>query len=196
MTEEWTTEVFGLLSRPTACRVLMVAGERGWSLPGTRIQGRPHLEPSLATKKMRQLLESPVVATRYIAITSDEGDKRQQGMFVLDAVDEVPEQSDSKAWVGRENLSSLHRERPDHHGVVDGFLREVERGTVPKFRQPWEQPGWFAAASGWITETLSGAGREVAASMEQVRWWSLSSVLRVPTTNGDVYFKASTPVRQ
>lgn len=49
----------------------------------------------------------------------------------------------------------------------------------------WTQPGWYAEALAWIDEHVERTGPPT-----QVRSWGLSNVLRVPTTTGDVYFKA------
>jgi phosphotransferase family enzyme len=56
----------------------------------------------------------------------------------------------------------------------------------------WVQPGWLAQAKGWI---LAQVG-ELAGEIEQVhvQWWS--TVLRVPTHDGDLYFKAVAPVHE
>jgi Phosphotransferase enzyme family len=53
----------------------------------------------------------------------------------------------------------------------------------------WTRPEWLAEAVEWIRERV-----EVTGEIEQphVRWWS--TVLRVPTADGDVWFKASTPI--
>jgi hypothetical protein len=53
------------------------------------------------------------------------------------------------------------------------------------------QPDWLAQATAWIQERA-----DVASEIEQphVRWWS--TVLRVPTRDGDLYFKAVAPVHQ
>ncbi|HEY6835165.1 MAG TPA: phosphotransferase [Gaiellaceae bacterium] len=54
---------------------------------------------------------------------------------------------------------------------------------------PWERPDWLAQATEWIRERV-----EVTGEIEQphVRWWS--TVLRVPTAGGDLFFKAVAPV--
>jgi phosphotransferase family enzyme len=57
----------------------------------------------------------------------------------------------------------------------------------------WLQPEWVAEAKRWIAAELERFGLEPAGEIEQghVRWWS--TVMRVPTTGGDVYFKANAP---
>ena len=59
---------------------------------------------------------------------------------------------------------------------------------------PWTQPGWWQAATGWIETQLAARGLMLAGPIEQphVRPWS--TVLRVPSNAGLLYFKACSPV--
>jgi hypothetical protein len=63
------------------------------------------------------------------------------------------------------------------------------RSRAPEL--PWVQPEWLAEATAWIC-----ARTEVSGEIEQphVRWWS--TVLRVPTAGGDLFFKAVAPVHR
>jgi hypothetical protein len=58
-------------------------------------------------------------------------------------------------------------------------------------RLPWVQPSWLAAVTDWISSRLEERGLRATDAIEQphVRWWS--TVLRVPTTDGDLWFKAN-----
>ena len=55
--------------------------------------------------------------------------------------------------------------------------------NVPELR--WTEPGWLTEAEAWIRERA-----EVTGELDQfhVRWWS--TVIRVPTPDEDLYFKA------
>jgi aminoglycoside/choline kinase family phosphotransferase len=57
----------------------------------------------------------------------------------------------------------------------------------------WLRPDWLDGAKAWIAAELERLGLEPAGEIEQVhvRWWS--TVMRVPTTEGDLYFKANAP---
>jgi len=57
----------------------------------------------------------------------------------------------------------------------------------------WTEPAFLASAVGWADERLGELGRERTGEVEQphVRWWS--TVLRLPTADGPVWFKANTP---
>jgi hypothetical protein len=55
----------------------------------------------------------------------------------------------------------------------------------------WEDEAFLAEAQAWIESKVVVTG-EIA--QPHVRWWS--TVLRVPTTEGDAYFKAAAPVHR
>ena len=59
---------------------------------------------------------------------------------------------------------------------------------------PWTQPGWREQAEAWIHTELERRSILIAGEIEQpqVRPWS--TVLRVPTSAGDHYFKATSPL--
>jgi len=56
---------------------------------------------------------------------------------------------------------------------------------------PWVQPAFLAEATAWIDARLAERDLEQTGEIEQphVRWWS--TVLRVPTGGGDLWFKAN-----
>jgi hypothetical protein len=58
----------------------------------------------------------------------------------------------------------------------------------------WVQRNWLDQAKAWITAQLDPLGASLTGEIEQphVRWWS--TVLRVPTSAGTLYFKAVAPV--
>jgi hypothetical protein len=60
--------------------------------------------------------------------------------------------------------------------------------------QLWSRPEWLAEVQSWIRERLAARGIAQSGALEQphVRWWS--TVLRVPTTDDDHYFKALSPM--
>ena len=51
---------------------------------------------------------------------------------------------------------------------------------------PWDDDGWFANAAGWIDERVTRSGE-----LELLRTRPWSALIRVPTEEGDVWFKES-----
>ncbi|WP_371404611.1 aminoglycoside phosphotransferase family protein [Kribbella sp. NBC_00662] len=67
----------------------------------------------------------------------------------------------------------------------DPLTYQVLPGTGVPELPAWTRPEWYDEALPWIAEHV-----EVTGPWTQVRSWGLSNVLRVPTADGDVYFKA------
>jgi hypothetical protein len=57
--------------------------------------------------------------------------------------------------------------------------------------RPWAQPRWFESAERWLRASSASLGYEPTGPVDQVQAWELSCVLRLPTSRGDVYFKAT-----
>ena len=55
----------------------------------------------------------------------------------------------------------------------------------------WTSAGWLAEAHAWIEEELTRLGSGVTRPIEQPHVYPWSTVLRVPTRDGDVWFKAN-----
>src|SRR5712691_11211929 len=53
----------------------------------------------------------------------------------------------------------------------------------------WTRLGWFKRVTAWLTRQATAAGWSIH-SVEQIRAWEFSCVLRVQTDRGDMYFKA------
>jgi Phosphotransferase enzyme family len=58
---------------------------------------------------------------------------------------------------------------------------------------PWEQPDWRESVATWIDSSLGQLGIERAGAVEHLRALPWAATARVPTAEGDVYFKASAP---
>jgi hypothetical protein len=79
---------------------------------------------------------------------------------------------------------------PNQHKLNLGNLNN----KLPKLEIPWTKPGWFDAAEIWIQTELQRQGLKAIAPIELVKNWALAIILRVPTTEGMIYFKASSPL--
>ena len=57
---------------------------------------------------------------------------------------------------------------------------------------PWRDPAWIAGAHTWIEEQTARLGLARTGAIEQPHIYPWSTVMRVPTAEGDVWFKANT----
>ena len=89
------------------------------------------------------------------------------------------------AWVPLAELTA--------HGVSDAALAAVTTtarvwhgGDADDGRAAWFRPGWLDAALGWVDEHVERTGPPHPAKL-----WSLSAVLRIPTADRTLWFKAT-----
>src|SRR5512133_160924 len=93
------------------------------------------------------------------------------------------------AWVGRDGLAGG---QTGDAAVAARVVEALERGPGRDGGQPWAARGWFAEAERWLRATMERLGRPVTGTVRQARVWRLSCVLRAPTGDGEVWFKANT----
>jgi hypothetical protein len=108
-------------------------------------------------------------------------------------------------------LRLLESELPDAHGGDVSYLAEVDPAglawasgrsevepwpgalTDDPHRRPYARPGGPAADLAWADGVLASLGRPRAGPAVQDRTWNLSSLWRLPTTNGAAWLKVVPP---
>ena len=96
-------------------------------------------------------------------------------------------------WIGSAELADIAFFVPEHQALLEGWFDEVEHGNIPAKRVPWARIGWFDRARAWIEEQVARLGYTIVTPVEQVHARAWSTVLRVSTTEGMLYFKAVAP---
>jgi hypothetical protein len=104
----------------------------------------------------------------------------------------------ASAEEGNEDERALH---DCHLYVTDGRVVRRHSGTLAQASEhyartvdTWTDAGWLADVKVWLDRQLEDVGLQLTGTVEQphVRPWS--TVLRIPTTGGDVWFKANIPL--
>jgi fructosamine-3-kinase len=109
---------------------------------------------------------------------------QQLGLLEFDAAS----RNDHEQWLPLEAVPDAAPEA--FADAVGNWIGEQRGVTRPTLRAPWARPGWRAEAEAWIRSSLDPLGLEVS-EIAVARQWPLSSVLRVDTAGGTVYFKAA-----
>jgi Phosphotransferase enzyme family len=60
-------------------------------------------------------------------------------------------------------------------------------------RAEWARPGGVSATIAWADDALATIGRSRAGPVVQIKTWNLSSILRLPTAEGDIWCKSVPP---
>ena len=90
------------------------------------------------------------------------------------------------SWLSREDIAGARLPQRDAELLELLFADEGH-----PHRPPWARSGWFVEAANWIESTLADLERPATGRAEQLSNWCISSILRIPTAQGNVYFKAT-----
>lgn len=163
--------------------------DRSWRLPHVLVRDRvwganakvivPAFERRLATRLwlLRVLHEAEDATARRLA-----------AIFELELLDPDWPAPAHGRWVGRAELAQLPLKDEEQRPILDAYLDALERAEIPEQRPAWVQPGWLPEVREWIEREVAALGRSVV-GLEQVKHWSISSVLRIETDGPDLYFK-------
>src|SRR5258708_13297891 len=94
-------------------------------------------------------------------------------------------------WITSSDLATTTLEPAALPALLRAWFLERETGAIPSVRPAWERPGWYAEAVRWILSECTRLGYAPSGPVEQLKAaWSLSSILRVNSSVGALYFKA------
>jgi hypothetical protein len=186
--QPWQSTIYGLLLHPSRPLVRLESQGGFVVLPSFRMPGRAWQTQAgdVAPFIRRELgLEANVLYRVDCQESAD--DRKAESVYVLEGrvmpVDGL--------WVGRPELAALALDKSRHRPLIEGVLLEAESGQIPPLRAPWARQDWYAQAEGWIEAQVSRLGATMTGPMELARSWSISCVMRIPTTRGDLYFKTA-----
>jgi hypothetical protein len=173
----------------TACVIVPHAGGEailgvpctgGWRLPRVELAARCVPTDHRLTDALRRQLGMETHILRRV------GYPAQHSVVVLENRNPARSPPAGARWVGPGEASAV----VEHGADVEAWFAE-SAGGVPDGRRPaWQRPGWFDGALAWIDATVASRGWERRGQPLQVRHTADSAVLRVPTSAGDLYFKA------
>jgi len=165
---QWCSDVRVLVAHPTAAAV--------WVLPALTFDSRVWAgEPAAIVAAVRERFDVAVTVLYALREYTDTVARTVAMAVVCEAADGAVA---SGPWI----------ERPDDVAEPDRDLVRDALARLDAGPNPWAVRGWAAQAGAWLR---AAAGREPTGAVEQVRTWSLSAVLRIPTTDGYVYFKTA-----
>ncbi|HEY7342146.1 MAG TPA: phosphotransferase [Ktedonobacterales bacterium] len=173
---------------PTGQRVLVVAEGECWTLP------RHESEDAEAIRDLMRQRYGLVVTVlgAYAGHYTDAERDEPVFIFALETHSGSGPLPDGAHWIGATDLADIALAEDEQRVALERWFAEAESGDIPAERAPWERNGWFAEAAAWIEQQLAGLGWHRIGPYVQLHARGWSSVLRLPTTGGNVYFKAVT----
>ena len=141
-------------------------------------------------RRVRQALGAEIAVLRCLRNEYVPATHSVARIYVTENLDAGWRPPPGTEWVELDDLDSLTPGEPWQAEVVDRWLQD---GDHP-LRVPWARPRWFDTASQWTRDELDRLGYRLTGPVEQIRAWTVSTVMTVATDRGPVYFKASPPM--
>ncbi len=170
--------------------VLLIQEEQGWSLPHHNADAPEEIN---AAMKEQLGLITTVLFCAYDRYPNEERDDEHR-VYALENHSPGASLPAHGRWIDRSELADIPLVIPEHRSVLKTWFVEVEEGQISTQRLPWMRLGWFDSVTAWIGEQLERMGYAQTAPIEQLVSRAWAAVLRVPTSQGDLYFKAPSPV--
>jgi aminoglycoside phosphotransferase (APT) family kinase protein len=186
----WHTTLFALIGHPSEPKVMLQGDERAMVLPQCTADSETRW---LSTQDILGQLEAVVggklFPLRWVSRVEDDGARRIEAVLELELLSS-PEETELH-WADRHELYRLALAYPAQRVLIERMLDERSTGVYPAKRVSWARPGWHEEAKDWIDRQISGLATSVA-SVDVVRSWYLSCVLRIETTSGKrLFFKSA-----
>ena len=181
----------GLIRPPGEPRVLLLRGDRTWRPPRGVVRERTWLANAEAVVSAfeRRLGTKPWLL-RHLRFQEDEERGVLEAVQELELADEEWRLPRNGRWAARDDVDRLRLEDADRD-LVAGYLDGLE--DVPAARPAWSRPGWRGELLEWVEAQVARLGRRLVA-LEQAKVWGISTVVRVETDRGELWFKASAPL--
>jgi hypothetical protein len=187
----------GILPHRHQPQILLTPQDDGWTLPSMGVPVEPGMSPYgfFAPSMRTELVSGCHVSTLYCAYFEEKNEEHgYRSVFVLENLDADFQPSDGARWFTHAEIDALTLTDAYLRPVIDAYFREQEMKQYPAERPPWAFPGWLNHAGDWIRAQVEANGWQLDGEIGLVRKWSITCVLKVPTTVGDLYFKAVPPI--
>lgn len=181
--------VAGALRHPERPAVLLLRSDRRWGLPRTVVAGEPWAgSADLAVEVIGKRLGLSLWVHRCLHAAADPARERIDLVFEAVAIDPDAALPANGRWVDRAALDRLPLSDEGRRPLLARYLDGLESGVVPPQRPPWCRPGWLDVVRPWIEANVRP---HHVVGLDQIKQWSISSVLRVRTNGPTFYFKVS-----
>jgi hypothetical protein len=183
------TKAHLIILHPEQVCLLMQQHHDGWLLPLVVLTEYQSIGVLLQQLRHGLALESALL--RCIEMRYNQKQASWECIYLLECIDPGWNPPAHMHWIGQEQIDQIPLLHSEQREAIAHCLHEEVAGVVPALRPRWERRGWFSSTVTWLQASLTSLGYRQTGAIEQVQLWCFACVLRIPTTSGMLYFKAS-----
>lgn len=159
-----------------------------WSLPQVQIEGeRFYYSTGSFNERLRDTYGVNVTTLRCLDNKENSADQHEDNLYIVEchSWNVLPPNVE---WHLLEDLDSTNNVPKGTLSMINEAINWLR--NEHSLRVPWSNPGWFAQMKDEFTNRLEELGFPEADSIEQVRTWERSSVLRAKIGEEYLYLKS------
>jgi Phosphotransferase enzyme family len=181
---------YAIISRSSEPQILLIETPAGWALPHCTSDERHTAEVDYINKAVSDQLGIDVTLLRCVRSQRNPVTGDHFRIHALESHRPNWKLPPKGRWMRRHELAGIPLAHPEHRSCLKDWLREREERCEPLDGRDWTVPGWWDRAIAWIEHELLRVGVTGRLTVEQIRTWEFSCMLRVHSTDGEFYFKA------
>ena len=182
----WRSYLRAVVRHPIDRKVLLLRSDREWRLPRALVpEAVWGANARVIVPPLGRRLGTTLWLVRLLRLSEDDGSERVDAAFELELADQGWEPPGNGRWADRDDVERL-RVPPDERELLAAYFDGLE--DIPAERSPWSRPGWLGGVRPWLEDEAGKLGLALV-SIEQVKHWSISTVLRIVTNRSDLYLK-------
>ena len=186
-----TYDYYLIIPHAAEPQILLTRDDTSWSLPHWEVQGwRWWSDIAPINDMVRRRFALDATTLRCLGTTYHPESGRESRLYIMENHSHTRTPPAGARWVDRAVVAERALTRPEHRALRDMLRAWAEDDLRAPSRTPWYVPGWFRGTVTWIREELDRLDILMTAPIGQLRHSQRGCVLRVPTTAGDLYFKA------
>jgi len=171
-----------IILHPAQPALLAVRDGDRWSLTAFELAAPSFRTVRPLVRHVRQALGADIAVLRCLRNEYVPTTHSVARVYVTEHLDGGWRPPPGTEWVALRDLDGRTPGEPCQAEVVDRWLQD---GDHP-LRVPWARPRWFDAASQWTRNELDRLGYRLVGPVEQLRAWTVSTVMTVGTDRGPV----------
>jgi hypothetical protein len=185
------TEYILVVPHPSEARVLLLPAGDGYALPRFETD-EVHFWQTVDHINQRVLAIWGLRVTTLRCLKLDTDGDPVRRIYLLENHSAEWEPPPGAQWMDKAAIESTKLAEPGDRALITEGLTWYTDTTAA--RAEWYKPGWFGAVGSWVHNKLVENHITATGPLEQLRSWERSAILRIPTEQGWVYFKALPPM--
>lgn len=179
-----------IITRRKASEILLSAQHLRWSLPQVEVPDGVRVTGQLLSRIKREYhLDTYCFWSKSMPPSPEVCCRNKYA--VLEALHQNDETHPATMWISSARAASETAFAPVDRAAISSSLEDLDRYIAEPGKGPFAKPGWIQELFCWVRDQIEPFGLHTTGKFEQLNASATFSLVRIETTGGAVWFKAT-----